>query len=259
MERLSRFALCGLLVLILWSLAPAAVAQPMPGAPVPYAAWDGESPLGAPPPVPEETPQPLERSSEFARRSVELDPELGFAMPRCSGRTHAGAPCSALGLGGFAAFSALYRPNPYFAFGGGVLASEFASQGPSAIGDASGRLIELAAVARVYMLESGRVEPYLELWMGGGTQKTAAVPLGAPRFEQVSTGVGGRVGGGVDFYLGEHVRLGPSISAVSFFTGESRRCAAGSPCGVYSLERHAQLMGAYTLSLRLSLGFGSRL
>jgi hypothetical protein len=54
---------------------------------------------------------------------------------------------------------------------------------------------------------------------------------------------GARVGGGVDFYLGEHVRLGPTLGAAQFFA------TSGEP----------ELAGAYFVSARLSLAMGSRL
>jgi hypothetical protein len=155
--------------------------------------------------------------------------------------------------------SALWRPGPYFAFGGAFHFADFGGKADMAPERASGRLYEASAALRVYMIESGRLEPYLELWLGGGAQQTAAVPLREPRFEQRSFGLGGRVGGGIDFYLGEQVRLGPSFSALRTFAISSELCASGSRCRAIDLDRQGQLLGAYVLSLRVTLGFGSRL
>jgi hypothetical protein len=144
--------------------------------------------------------------------------------------------CPSLERGHFFGLEALYRPSPYFAFGGGLLVTEFGgSHGRAA------RALELGATARVYLLESGRVEPYLELWLGGGTQSTRPSP--EPKLEHDSATAGARVGGGVDFYVLEHVRVGPSLGAAQFFA------ARGKP----------ELAGAYFVSARLSFSLGSRL
>lgn len=209
-------------------------AQPAPAAPSPYSAWDGQSPLPSPPPVLDEAPSPLEREPEWGRRSVELVPEVGFALPRCVAQRSRNSTCATFSGGRIFGFYALYRPTPYFAFGGGALLTEFE-------GDAgSTRTVELGALARVYLLESGRVEPYLELWLGGGSQSSRVTA--APKLNHDASSAGLRVGGGVDFYLAEHVRLGPSLGAAQLFA------VHGAP----------ELAGAYFASARLSLAFGSR-
>lgn len=248
-----------LLALLLSLFARAGAAQPAPGAPLPYVPWDGKSPLGAPADPLADGPRALERAPDFSRRAVELGPDVGLALPSCGGRVEGDAPCGALAPGLLLGVSALYRPGPYFAFGGGFQVADFHAKADSAPERASGRLYEASAVARVYMLESGRIEPYLELWLGGGSQRTAAVPVGKPRFEQRSFGVGGRVGGGVDFYLGEQLRLGPSFGVLRTFIAGSDHCEAGARCRSLDLERQGQLLGAYVLALRVTLGLGSRL
>jgi hypothetical protein len=144
--------------------------------------------------------------------------------------------CGSLRYGHFVALGALYRPNPYFAFGGGFVVTEFTG----APGGAA-RSLELGATTRVYLLESGRVEPYFELWLGGGTESTRKAT--EPKLERHEASAGARVGGGIDFYLGEHVRLGPSLGAAQFF-------------GVLGEN---ELQGAYFVSARLSFALGSRL
>ncbi len=234
-------------------------AQPAPAAPLPYAPWDGHTALPAPPPLRDPAPGPLARDAEYARRTVELGPELGVALPSCAGRVDRAAPCAALAPGPLVGVSALYRPNPYFAFGGGFHAAWFGAQSEMAPAQSSGRLLELAVLARVYLLESGRLEPYFELGFGVGTQLSEAAPLGEPSFEQRSIAAGGHVAGGVDFYLGESFRLGPSISALRFFSGTSDRCAQNQRCSAATLDEHGQLLAAYALGVKLSLGLGSRL
>jgi hypothetical protein len=109
------------------------------------------------------------------------------------------------------------------------------------------------------MLESGRVEPYLELWLGAGAQRTAAIPLEAPRFEQRSFGLGGRVGGGVDFYLADHLRVGPTLAWMRTFATRSEHCSAQAPCQALDIDQQGQLLGATVLALRVTLALGSRL
>jgi hypothetical protein len=248
-----------LLFLLLCLLPSAALAQPVPGAPLPYVPWDGERSVGLPAAPAEEKPRALERAPDFSRRVVELGPDLGAALPSCAGHVDENAPCGALAPGLFLGLSALWRPGPYFAFGGGFHVADFGGKSDMTPERASGRFYEGSAVARVYMLESGRIEPYLELWLGAGSQRTAASPLGQPRFEQRSFGVSGRVGGGVDFYLGEQLRLGPSFSALRTLATSSELCASGSRCRALELDRQGQLLGAYVLALRVTLSFGSRL
>lgn len=247
------------LVLALLCLLPGvAVAQPAPGAPEPYAPWDGST-VGTPASPLAEKPRALERAPDFSRRVLELGADVGAALPSCGGRVDQGAPCGALAPGLFLGLSALWRPGPYFAFGGAFHLADFGGKADTAPERASGRLYEASVGARVYMLESGRIEPYLELWLGAGAQRTAALPLGQPHFEQRSFGVGGRIGGGVDFYLGEQVRLGPSLSALRSFATSNQLCSSGARCTALDVDRHGQLLGAYVLALRLTLGFGSRL
>ncbi len=220
-----------------WLVARGAAAQPMPGGPAPYSPWDGSSALPTAPAEATAAPTPLERDPDWGRRTVELVPEVGFSVPRCASRARArAAACSSLQYGRFAGLGALYRPNPYFAFGGGFLVTEFA--GPDG---ATARALELGATTRVYLLESGRVEPYFELWLGGGTERTQ--PATEPKLERHAASAGARVGGGIDFYLGEHVRLGPSLGAAQFMgaLGEN------------------ELAGSYFVSARLSFVLGSRL
>jgi hypothetical protein len=120
--------------------------------------------------------------------------------------------------------------------------ADFGSASDSVPRGAGGRLLQFGALGRVYLLESGRLEPYLELWIGGGTQQTHALDLSGERLERASTGLGGRVGGGVDFYLGDHFRLGPSIAMARFFTDKVQACPKRGPCSGHSIDRSGQLL-----------------
>src|SRR5262245_19112304 len=103
-----------LLVPVLWLLPSAAVAQPAPGAPLPYAPWDGKSSLGKPARPDEDRPRALERAPDFSRRVVELGADVGAALPSCAGRIDENAACGALAPGLFLSLAALWRPGPYF-------------------------------------------------------------------------------------------------------------------------------------------------
>jgi hypothetical protein len=231
---------------------------PPPGMAPVYSPWDASRSVGTPCSLPPEKPRARERAPDFSRRLVELGLDGGAALPLCAGEPDDDGPCGVLGAGVIVGLSALYRPGPYFAFGGAFHFADFGAGEDVTPAGADGGFYEASAVARVYMLESGHIEPYLELWLGGGAQRSSARPSGEPHLDRRSFGVGGRVGGGVDFYLGEQWRLGPTFAALRSFATNGEQCRQGQ-CRALDLDQQSQLLGAYVLALRVTLGFGSRL
>jgi hypothetical protein len=168
----------------------------------PYRSWRGER--VAPPGVLEATePPPLERPFELSRRPAEVATELGVTFPLCS--DDAAEACSALGAGFAGAAVAMYRPSPYFAAGGALSYSLAGGR----LGDAHlrERVLGLGARLRVYLVEQGELDPYLELGFG-----FAEVRGSFAEREWVHVGPFGEVAGGADILLGRNLKLGAAVS-----------------------------------------------
>jgi len=184
----------------------------------------------APPALRDPEPLPSARPPEHLRRPIELVPKLVVRLPLCS-TSDAASPC-ALGPVAGGELAALYRPTAYFAFGGSAWYARALGSGAS--GDALG----LALVGRVYLLEEGSVDPYLEALAGVGAERVALRgPAGANRTNAAS-GSFGRAGGGVDWFATPALKLG-------VFAGYSELLPAG--------------LGAVTAGFTTSLLFGESL
>jgi hypothetical protein len=148
-------------------------------------------------------PLPLARAPELARRPVELVFELTTALEPCTRAAH--AECSALGPAFGGRLAPLYRPSPYFAFGGAL----GYAQASGSLGRASleRSTLALGMTARVYLLEEGALDPYLETTFGWASERTRLGPS-----DRVAQGPCGRAGGGVDLVVASGVRLGALAS-----------------------------------------------
>jgi hypothetical protein len=129
----------------------------------------------------------------------------------------------------------LYRPTPYFAFGGGAAYARSTATAKAAV---SSETLGLSLVGRVYLLEEGPVDPYFEALLGWSSERTSSHD--GPRVTREVTvfGPAGRAGGGADWFLGSSVKLG-------VFAGYSELVASGG--------------GAVTAGLGLSLLWGDSL
>ena len=141
----------------------------------------------APPPLRDSEPLPLARAPELARRPVELAAAATASVALCR-RDSERATCRALGPAYGGELAVLYRPTPYFAFGGsfGYSRADATRRGHAL----SLETTALAMVGRAYLLEEGAVDPYLEGLVGWA---------GAPF---------ARAGGGVDWFVGPGVKVG---------------------------------------------------
>lgn len=168
----------------------------------------------APAPLRDPEPAPLPRAPERLRRPVELAPKLSVIEPLC-GRGDTAGPC-ALGAVAGGELAALYRPTAYFAFGGGA----FYGRGLGSARGVSGEALGLALVGRVYLLEDGALDPYLEALAGVSSERVAHRER--PGFTEVATATGsyGRAGGGLDWFAMPTLKLG-------VFAGYSELLPAG--------------------------------
>ena len=96
---------------------------------------------------------------------------------------------------------------------------------------------------------------------------SAALTLGAgtltlPGNDELSsrvatTGLGGRVAGGIDYLLGSHFRVGPAASFAHWIAWSEQQCT-GRVCRDES-PRYGRLLGFATLGVRLTGSLGANL
>lgn len=214
------------------------------------------APAGAqtPPPLRGPEPSALPRAPERLRAPLELVPKAVVSLPMCRSGPDS-ARCASLGPGFGPELAALYRPNPYFAFGGTFGYSHAA--GSFSGGALSSSLIEGSLVGRVYLLEQGAFDPYLEAFIGWASERmTLAWPSG---YTDVDSAFGpfGRAGGGVDWFVGSGVKLGVfgAFDELVFVGGA--RCRAGQ-CATDAVPS-SLLRGTITLGFGVSVLLGDSL
>ncbi len=115
--------------------------------------------------------------------------------------------CRTLGpaLGG--ELAALHRPSPYFAFGAAASYS-VASGSVAPRQELAEKTLTLGLTLRVYLVEAGALDPYLEALIGWGSQTTTLVADGGPHGTDSRLGPVGRAGGGVDLLVSPRVKVG---------------------------------------------------
>jgi hypothetical protein len=165
--------------------------------------------LCSPPPLRDEEPPPRSRAPELSRQTVEILPQAKISLPTCEDTRVASRSAGSCAPGGPALggeLTALYRPSSYFAFGPSAAYSVAHATGS---GEArSTRLLALGISARVYLLETGAFDPYLESLFGWGyLGTTSAAPPGRAT-EGSAFGPLGRVSGGLAWLLSPSVKLG---------------------------------------------------
>lgn len=236
--------------------APAAQPPPQPA----YSAWQGNAygaPVGTPPPP---VPPPGVGAPAFARRTVELIPSLGLALPNCRAGSQTDDRCDGVSAGGIAGFTGLWRVTPYFAWGGGFELSAFGYDPPEELEltDASAGAVWLGLIGRVYFVEEGSLDPYIQLGVGVGALGTRARDSARVTWEETGAGPAAAIGGGLDFYLSRSLRLGPSLTYTRVFVDKIRRCRASGDgdCVDVSKDENGHLNSYFALTARLSILLG---
>ncbi len=219
--------------------------------PLPYEEWRGTG-LGPPTAPPgAHLPPPLARARALPRRPLEVSASLAAFLPSCGAGSLDDRACLTLAPGSGIEAALLYRVTPFFAVGGEGVVSGFAETGDSALTRTGGGARFLGVVGRVYFADEGAWDPYLALTLGGGTLKLQ----GAPTDAHVSTsGLGGRVAGGIDYLFGSHFRLGPTASFAHWVAWSEQTCSA-SVCREQRAA-YGRLLGFATLGFRLTGSFG---
>jgi hypothetical protein len=218
--------------------------------PPPYDAWASTGP--APPPARpvSDLPPPLARPRELPRRPFELSASLAAFLPSCGSGSIDDRGCLTVAPGSGIDATLLYRVGPFFAFGVEGAASGFAARGHGALSGAGGGARFFGVSGRVYFSEHGRWDPYLALTLGTGT-----LALSGAEGARVSTsGLGGRVAGGIDMVLGSHFRVGPSASFAHWVAWSEASCSNGVCRDEPAL--YGRMLGFATLGVRLTGSFG---
>lgn len=221
--------------------------------PLPYQPWDGTG-LPAPPPPAErdESRSPLPRPREQPRRPFELTAAFTALLPSCGAGSVDSRGCASVHPGAGADGALLYRVNPFFAVGLEALVSGFAGDDGGPLAARGGRARFAGVVGRLYFAEAGAWDPYATLTLGVGSLELSTSGAGGER--GTTTGLGGRVGGGIDYWLGARVRVGPSASFAHFVATGEQQCN-GDVCRTQSLA-YGRLLGFATLGLRMTASFG---
>jgi hypothetical protein len=228
----------------------------LPATPPPYDAWGGarfEAPRAV---ALERAPAPLSEAPDHARRSFEFDSELGIGLPHCP--SSGGAGCPSLTAGTELALTLLLRPAPFFAFGANARRFAFGLGGRSGSDEVHGSALFVGVAGRAYFLDSGFVDPYLELDLGGGALSLDVSGSSAHAEERVPFAFGARSAAGVDFMLSSWLRLGSFLAVTRFLPTSVSHCDALG-CAARSAGSSWLAVGATSLGVRLSFAGGELL
>lgn len=236
---------------------PAPPVSPVPKAKetaLPYAAWtSARHPLPTSE-LPDRAPRPAPEEPEQARRLLEFAPDVGVALPSCAGR---GAACADLTAGAEVGLSALYRAMPHFAFGVVARLDAF-SFGQGAADAAAAQMTFFGVAGRLYAFQTGLLDPYLELAIGGGSVETTVTSAGNRSTTVAEFTPAGRISAGVDFALNPWLRLGPAASLSEYAPSSASHCA-DRRCNVVDLGQAPVPRGATSFAFRLTFTTGERL
>lgn len=228
----------------------------MPLTALPYDAWHGthfDAPHAA---LLDRAPAPLAEAPDHPRRQFELGAELGIGVPHCPNSD--GAGCASLTAGSEIGLTLLFRPSPYFAFGPSGRRFAFGLGGSTGPSETHGSALFFGLAGRAYFLESGLLDPYLELALGGGRLDLDVSGSGARASEQVAFAPGARSAAGVDFSFNSWLRLGTFLALTRFLPGSVAHCDALG-CSARSAGSSWLAVGATSLGVRLTFAAGELL
>ncbi len=222
-----------------------------------------------PPTTPGAAPRPavgsIEGGLEPARRAAEIVPGLGFGTPFCSEGRVASDRCEGLGTGVRIGVAAFWRVTPHLAWGGGLEFMGFGVEPPKGLelDRGAGGSIFLGLLGRYYFLDSGALDPFVSLGLGGaalGTSLAERGPTGeTARYEETAAGPAIRLGAGLDFFLSPSLRLGPHAAYAKLFTDRIRRCSADrqDDCIDRSTRDYGYLDSYLELTVALTVQLGT--
>lgn len=185
-----------------------------------------------PPPLPHAEPSALPRSPVEERHPLELF-ALGRALASL-GSLEGNARDRSTGAGAGAGVG--FRGSSYFSFGG-----EGSLLRVSHAGGGAAAAYEGAVFGRVYLLESGALDPYLELAFGYVAERRGSSAAGA-----LAHGPSARAGGGLDVVVLSSLRVGWTLAYREVLERSSSDCALGC-----SARAHGAVLSGVTVTLPL--------
>jgi hypothetical protein len=221
--------------------------------PPPYEAWSGTGlqPVTSAARQGRDLPAPFARPRQQPRRPFELSAALAAFLPSCGSGSIDDRGCLTVAPGTGIDATLLYRVGPFFALGAEAAVSGFAAAGRGVLSGSGGGARFFGVVGRVYFADEGAWDPYVALTLGAGALQLR----GAADDARVSTtGLGGRVAGGVDYVFGSRLRLGPTASFAHWIAWREQRCSA-DVCRAQDAA-YGRLLGFASLGFRLTGSFG---
>jgi hypothetical protein len=220
--------------------APAADRKP----PLPLFGFD------LPPAPPEPGPPPGREEDEHPRRTGEIAPRLGFALPICHGNGGGLGLCDSTGPGRGVGLHALWRVAPYIALGVEGNLARFGIDADAAMAQSTW----LGAVVRGYFLERGFLDPYVQTGLGRGSIDTAYDAAGV-EVRVGGSGLSTMAGAGLDFWISSHVKAGPQIAYYWTLLGDMRACWGGV-CSVSSVGSIGAVASSASIGLTAAVTLG---
>lgn len=240
----------------------ALVAEPAnTSAEAPYQPYEGHG-YGKPGALePDDLPPPLLPHPPHLRRVAELIPQIGFAVPTCSSGDPETDRCVGLKSGVGVGLAGLWRVVPRFAVGLGIDVAALRNDPPKRLGlsDESALAMSIALVSRLYFLDEGSLDPYVDLSLGAGVLGASAREADGFRYDETGAGFLTGLGAGLDFFVGSQLRLGPFLSYSHTFVRYVRRCSTtgGDECTDLATDTHGLLHGVFQMGLRFSILIGN--
>lgn len=222
---------------------------------LPYRAWTARG-YGVPSTaLSDRAPLPLGEEPEAARRMIELAPQLAVVLPTCAdGETS----CARLLPGVELGVSALYRIAPNFAFGLVARMDAFSLTHADALEKLRASATFFGLLGRLYAYESGLLDPYLELALGGGTLQTKSQGPSGRVSDQVDFASALRLAVGLDFVVTPWLRFGPTLAFSRYAPASATHCT-GQDCGWLPAARSSIVLGTTSLGLHWTFAAGERL
>jgi hypothetical protein len=220
--------------------------------PLPYEPWDGARLAPPKSPLVADLPPPLARAPRAPRRPLELTAALAAFLPSCGSGSVDDRACLTVQPGSGVDASLLYRASPFFAVGAEAALSGFRSSGAGPLSSAGGGARFFGVAGRVYFADEGSWDPYVALTLGVGSLTLRG---DVPGEASVSTrGFGARVAGGLDYVMGAHFRVGPTVSFSRWLAWSEQQCEQ-SICGP-APAIYGRVLGFATLGVRVTASFG---
>ncbi len=210
--------------------------------------------LDSPPPEPAPGgPAPAREGDEYARKSWEAFPDVGFVVPFCRGDSFGAGRCGDNGGGTALGGGALYRVSPYVALGADVSFASF-SLGAGSMPAAYSRASFIGFVVRGYFADRGVVDPYVETGVGRGAAVMGYSDTGID-IESRSSGPAAMAGAGIDFWVAPYLKLGPAFSYRWTWLTEVQTCA-GTSCETARVADLGAVGSFATVSFVATLALG---